>query len=55
MGITDPSPAVVSTAWDVVVGGTDLLVRFLYSNQRYDLSPLGTPSDLDPAVLNSPD
>jgi hypothetical protein len=52
MGITDPSPGVASTAWDVVVEGTDL-GRGWYSDQRYDLSPLGTPSDLDPAVLNS--
>jgi hypothetical protein len=54
MGITDPSPGVLSAAWAVVPEGTDLL-KFTYSNQRYDLSPLGTPSDLDQAVLNSSD
>ncbi|HEY8767959.1 MAG TPA: hypothetical protein VIP09_11990 [Dehalococcoidia bacterium] len=54
IGITDPSPAVESAAWAVVVEGAGLS-ELAYSNQRYDLSPLGTPGDLDPADLNSPD
>jgi hypothetical protein len=52
MGITDPSPGVLGTAWDVVIEGTDLF-EGSYSNQRYALSQLGTPHELDPAVLNS--
>ena len=54
MGISDPPPGVFTTAWAArVEGGIGGLNS--YSDQHYDLSQLGTPHELDPAVLNSAD
>jgi hypothetical protein len=54
MGITDPTPVAFTTAWAAPVeGGID--AENGYDDRQYDLSQLGTPHDLDPAVLNSAD
>jgi hypothetical protein len=49
-----PTSGVLPTAWAAVVEG-GIGAENGYSDQHYDLSQLGTPHDLDPAVLNSPD
>jgi hypothetical protein len=54
MGITDPTPGFFMTAWTAVVEG-GIGGQNGYSDQQYDLSQLGTPHELDPAVLNSAD
>jgi hypothetical protein len=54
MGITDPTPVVFTTAWAAVEEG-GIGAENYYSDQQYDLSQLGTPHELDPAILNSAD
>ena len=54
IGITDPSTGVLTTAWTAVVEG-GIGAENGHDDQHYDLSQLGTPHELDPAVLNSAD
>jgi hypothetical protein len=53
IGVT-PTSGVLTTAWAAVVEG-GIGTQNSYSNQQYGLSQLGTPHELDPAVLNSAD
>jgi hypothetical protein len=56
MAISDPDPGtgVLTTAWAAVEEG-GIGAQNGYSSQQYDLSQLGTPHELDPAILNSAD